>query len=449
MNDRCSSFRVPVRIAVVVASFLPAWAAPAQVPGPEPLTVRRAAELALQRAPELAAVRAAHESDRASADVARDAFHPSAWLTTSPGYTYGFPGQVAGRVPSVAGVEVRTAIYDTARRSDALEKQANASSREGELGRTCQETVERAITAYARCWVDQSLADVAQRRLDAAEAIRKREEALAAEGRRTELDAERAKLESARAKQKLLNAESDRDLDMLELKRLIGWPGSAPLVLAGDPESSIPDLPAAENLVAARAADPELQALSREIELLGRAASLQAKRWAPVIEASAQYQRLARYNDWDKYYLTFTPDSVAVGVSIAIPLWTGGRQTDLARRARARLDNAEARRAARESDLEMAVKRAEAGVSRTTAERSLSRRSQGIAEQSLDAEQLLVREGRSELAELDERQIALADADEESARVSLGSLLERVRLLSLRGDLNRALLGVDPPCPAR
>ncbi len=42
--------------------------------------------------------------------------------------------------------------------------------------------------------------------------------------------------------------------------------------------------------------------------------------------------------------------------------------------------------------------------------------------------------------------MALADADEEAARASLDSLLERVRLLSLRGELATALLGVDPPC---
>lgn len=426
-----------------------AWPALGQTGGSEPLTLRRAAQLALDRAPALAVVRAEREGEQAYADLARDAFHPSAWLSTSPGYTYGFPGQVAGRVPSVAAVEIRQAIYDPTRRSEALQAQASASNREGVLGRSCVETIERVIAVYARCWVDQSLSDTARRRLDAAEGIRKRVEALTGEGRRTELDLERARLQSARAKQKLLNAESDRDLDMLELKRLIGWPGSAPLVLAGDPEAAIPELPAAENLSAARAADPELRSLSREIELLGRSASLQSKRWAPIIEASAQYQRLAKYNDWDKYYVTFTPDSVAVGVSIAIPLWTGGRFTDAARRARARLDHAEARRSTRESDLEMAVKRAEVDVAKSTAERSLSRRSRGIAEQALDAEQLLVREGRSELSELDERQVALADADEESTRASLGSLLERVRLLSLRGDLARALLGADPPCLAR
>ena len=446
MNDGISRVLRRMGLSIGLAA---AWPALGQTAGPEPLTLRRAAQLALDRAPALAAVRAAREGEQASADLARDAFHPSAWLSTSPGYTYGFPGQVAGRVPSIAAVEIRQAIYDPTRRSEALQAQASASNWEGVLERSCQETVEKAIAAYARCWVDQTLADIASRRMDAAETIRQRVEALGAEGRGTELDLERARLQVARARQKLLNAQSDRDLDVLELKRLIGWPGSAPLVLSGDPDAAIPELPAAENLSAARAADPELRSLSREIELLGRSASVQSRRWAPVIEASAQYQRLAKYNDWDKYYATFTPDSVAVGVSIAIPLWTGGRFTDAARRARARLDHAEARRAVRESDLEMAVKRAEADVAKSTAERSLSRRSRGIAEQALNAEQLLVREGRSELSDLDGRQIALADADEESARVSLGSLLERVRLLSLRGDLTRALLGADPPCLTR
>ncbi len=279
-----------------------------------------------------------------------------------------------------------------------------------------------------------------------ADAIRKRVEALAAEGRRTELDLERAKLQAARARQKLLNANSDRDLDLLELKRLIGWPGSAPLTLAADPDLAMPELPSSENLSAARAADPELQSLSREVELLGRSAKLESKRFAPIIEASAQYQRLGQYNDFDKYYVTFTPDSVAVGVSIAIPLFTGGRFEDGRRRARARLVQVEAQQAARESDLELAVRRAEANVARATAEKSLNRRSRGIEEETVSALQMLVREGRSELTDLDERQIVLADADEEAVRADLDSLLERARLLSLRGELARALIGTDPPC---
>ncbi|HEY2796827.1 MAG TPA: TolC family protein [Thermoanaerobaculia bacterium] len=433
-------------VGVLLSSLVAASPVLGQAETTEPLTLRKAVELALERAPQLAAVRAEQDGERASARLAQDAYHPSAWITTSPGYTYGMPATVAGHVPSVVGIEVRQTIYDPYRRSAIFQAEAQASGMDGTVARSCQDTVEKALEVYARCWVDQALTDTAKRRVDAAETIRKRVEALAAEGRETDLDLERARLQAARARQKLLNAESDRDLDLLELKRLIGWPGSAPLTLAADPDVAVPELTSAENLTAARAADPELRSLSREVELLGHSARLENKRYAPIIEASASYQRLSKYNDFDKYYVTFTPDSVAVGVSIAIPVFTGGRFEDGRDRARARLEQVEAQRAARESDLELSVRRAEASVARSTAEKSLSRRSQGIEEQALSALQLLVREGRSELSDLDDRQIVLADADEEASRAALNAVLERARLLSLRGELARALLGADPPC---
>ncbi|MEP6992933.1 MAG: TolC family protein [Acidobacteriota bacterium] len=446
MNEVRSRIVVGILVGIILAS---ARSALGQAEASDPVTLSRAVQLALEKAPQLAAVRAEQEGESASAQIARDAFHPSAWLTSTPGYTYGMPSTVVGRVPAVAGVEIRQAIYDPLRRSEVYQAEARAQEGEGALARSCRETVEKALAVYARCWMDQALAEAARRRVDATEAIRKRLEALAGEGRRTELDVERSRLQSARARQKLLNAQSDSDLDVLELKRLIGWPGSAPLVLAGDPGTAVPELPSSENLAAARAADPELKSLSREVELLGRSARLERQRFAPVIEASAQYQRLAKFNDYDKYFLAFTPDSVAVGVSVVIPLWTGGRYAGGARRARARLDHAESLRAARESDLELAVRRAEADVARTTAQMSLSRRSQGIEVEALSALQLLVREGRSELSDLDERQMALADADEETARAGMDSLRERARLLALRGELSRAVLGADPPCAPR
>ena len=67
-------------------------------------------------------------------------------------------------------------------------------------------------------------------------------------------------------------------------------------------------------------------------------------------------------------------------------------------------------------------------VARSLAEKSLSLRSRGLASQDRDALEQLAREGRIELSEVDEREMALADADTEAAQVSLDSLLERVRM---------------------
>ena len=419
-------------------------------PEPEPLTLRRAVDLALARGPSLAAARAASKEGSASADLARDeAYHPAAYLSTTPGYTYGLPTLVVGQVPSIFAVEILQPIYDPVRRSAALRAEASASSLDASLALSCRATMETVVAAYGRAYLDGVRVDASRRRLAAAEGLARRLKALYDEGRRSELELEDALLQEARARQKLLNAESDRDLAELELKRLIGWPGSAPMRLAGDPDAVVPELTAKENFESARSADPELASLHREVALLGQSMTIESRRWMPTVVASASYRRLAKFNNYDDYYQNFTPDSVAVGVSIVVPIWTGGRFEDGRRQAQARLERAEADLRMRESDLDMAVRRAEAAVARSMAERSISRRARGIADRTKSAEELLVREGRSELVDLDEREMALADADEDAARASIDSLVERVRLLSLRGELGPAILGAEPACAAR
>ena len=447
MNSRTLSI---VRFALIGLAV--ALAARAQTPGPapEPLTLRKAVELALARAPDLAASRAASQEGVASMEVARDeAFHPAAYFSTTPGYTYGLPTLVAGQVPSIFAVEVIQPIYDPVRRSSALRAEASASSLAASFTLSCRATMESAVAAYGRAYLDGAKVDAARRRLEAAEAFSARTKALYDEGRRSELELENAMLQAARSRQKLLNAESDRDLDELELKRLIGWPGSAALRLAGDPDLVVPELSAQENLESVRDADPGLASLRREVGLLAKSVSIESNRWMPTVVASASYRRLAKFNNYDDYYLNFTPDSVAVGVSIIVPIWAGGRFEDGRRQALARFDRAEADLRTRESDIDMAVRRAEAAVARSVAERSISRRARGIADRTRSAEELLVREGRSELVALDEQEMALADADDEAAQANLASLLERVHLLSLRGELGTALLGAEPPCATR
>ncbi len=447
MNDRgLSRLGRTLCTLASAAGFAAAPFLAAQASSPDTLTLRRAVELALERAPQLAAMRTAREEGDASARVAADALHPSLWVSTTPGYSTGLPTLVAGSVPAYGAIEMRQTIYDPWKKNEALRAQARAAGAEGAFESSCAETVRATVTAYAKCWTDERRAEAARRRVSASEAALKRLSALLEEGRRTEIDVERARLEAARAKQKLLNAESDRELDGLELKQLIGWPGSAPLRLSNETESALAEVRAAENLQAARAADPQLKALGKEIELLTKSARVSSKRW-PVIEASVQYRYLPSY--YEKYYNSFNQNDFSFGVSFAIPLWAGGRLADTEAKDRASVARAEAEREARESDLEVAVRRSEAAVARAEAEYGLARRAQGIAEQDLQAAHLLFREGRGEPGDLDRKTMALSDADEEAARTSLAALEERVRLLSLRGDLARALLDAEPPCAAR
>jgi outer membrane protein TolC len=365
------------------------------------------------------------------------------WVSTTPGYSSGLPVSVAGSVPAYASIEVRQTIYDPWRKTEALQAEASAADFEGAVESGCADTVRTTATAYAKAWTDERRADAASRGLAAAEAARDRAIALFGEGRMTGIDVDRAKLAAARAKQKLLNAESDRDLDGIDLKRLIGWPASAPLRLSSESDAALAEVDSAENLAAARAADPQLKALGRQIELLGRSAQISSKRW-PVIAASAQYQRLPEY--YSKYYNSFNENNFSVGVSIRVPVWAGGLLDDTEAKAKASVARAEAELRVRESDLEMAVRRAEAAVAKSEAESSLARRARGIAGQEVAAAELLLTEGRAEAGELDARRLALADADEEAATTSLHALEDRLKLLALRGDLSKTILGAEPAC---
>ena len=168
-------------------------------PDPEPLTLRRAVELALARAPGLAAARAAREEGAASAELARDAFSPSAYFSTTPGYTYGLPTLIAGHVPSVFGVEIQKPLWDPMRRSAALRAEASASSLEASLVLSCRATMEAAVGAYGRSYLDRARVEAARRRLEAADAIARRVTALFEEGRRSELEARAARRSRPRA----------------------------------------------------------------------------------------------------------------------------------------------------------------------------------------------------------------------------------------------------------
>jgi outer membrane protein TolC len=437
MNDN----RILVRLVCVAAFFC---AGHVRSEAPEPLTLRRAARLALARAPEVAVAQAELDEAASSARRAKASLdRPLAFATTTPGYSSGLPVAVAGRVPAVAGLEVRQTLYDPGRRAETFDAGARAAAARGAFERTSGETARAIAVSYGRVWGGKALLEDARRRVEAREAAFRRLSALRREGRRTDLDVENAGLAVARAKQKLSDRQAELDLDRLELSRLVDWPAAAPLALAEDPLSALPEPGTGDALASARAADPELAALAARIDALEHSLSLVERSWHPTVEAEAQYLRLAKYNNFDQYFVKFKADDFAIGVSVAVPLWTGGRFAEARAGARARLAHAAAERRLRERDLELAVRRAEAERQHAGAHYALSRRAVEVAREELRVARALADEGRGEPDGIENREVALADAEDDLSNASQGLLAARARLLELRGELPAALLGLN------
>ncbi len=404
------------------------------------LTIRRAAELALAHAPETAAARAAAVESANRARAAAAGFAPQAFATTTPGYSSGLPVAVAGRVPAVFGVELHQTIYDPSRRAEAFEAQAGAEGVAGVSALAASSTARAAVLSYSRNWEDRRRIENARRDLEAREAILRRATALAREGRKTDLEVEQAGLEVARAKQALADREAEQDLDRMELAWLIGSPRSEMLEIAEDPLAALPEPAAGDHLAAALAADPQLASLERQADVLERAASLQKHAWLPTIQAEGQYMRLSNYNNFDQYFVKFKSNDWAVGVSVAVPLWTGGRLAYGQAAAQARLEKTRADRRARERDLELAVRRAEANLARSQGEFRLATRALAAARDGLRVAQALAGEGRGEPDAVERAEITAAKAGDELGQARQGLTAARARLLELRGELPGALL---------
>jgi len=437
MNSR----KIALFLFPVLASVSPLSA---QAPAPGGLTLRGAAQRALARDPRLAGARAQAAEMDAEARAASSQFATQAFATTTPGYSSGLPVAVAGRVPSVFGVEVHQTLYDPAHRAEALEAQARADAFQGAAVRSGAATARALVLSYGRNWSGRRRIENARRDLEAREAVLRRVAALAREGRRTDLDAERAGLDVARAKQALANREAEADLDRLELAWLTDSPRGDRIEAAEDPLAALPDPAAGDSLAAARAADPELAAFDRQAAALERAAALQKRAWLPTVQAEGQYMRLSNYNNFDQYFVKFKANDWAVGVSVVVPLWTSGRLQHGQTAAAARVERIRADRRARDRDLELAVRRAEADLSRARAEFQLSSRALAAAREGRRVAQSLAAEGRGDADGVDLNVIAVAKAEDEASEAAQGLLAARARLLELRGELPAALLGVKP-----
>lgn len=409
---------------------------PAAAPSPEVVTLRSAVTSALARSPSLAATEAAADEGEAAARLARDAFRPSASLVATPGYASGLPVAVAGQVPAIGGIDVRQTIWDPSARGQRLESDAAAAELAGARDAARVETARAIVALYARCRADRAAADAATRRVSAAEEVLRHVEARRKEGRETDLDLERASLLVARARQKALDAASDADLDLRELRMAIGAPPDREISLPDDPAGVLPAGPPAEDAVFA--GDPTLRSLERRSEILDALRREKAHAVAPVVSAEAQYWRLAS-GSYARYYNHFKADDWSVGVAVAVPLLAGGRIADERLRAESAWKGVEAQLRARRDEIALRLARAESSDARARSAAALARRAQGVAERALEAAEALASEGKGEADAAALRRIDLADADEELAAAGREEAVARADWLAASGSLLASL----------
>ncbi len=406
----------------------------------EPLSLKRAVELALTHATTTGIAAADTQHALSAYRESRDSYIPQLTVGSGLGKSWGFPLSLEGSAPSVFNVNSQSALFNPAL------KQFTSAARTEWQAATIQNKDQRAqviqdvVLSYAELnkW-EQRVSRLQQDQASASQL----EQALAErvkEGVDSRLEQTKARLAAARVKLRVAEAEGSTDVLRAHLAKLTGLPASEVQTAA----ESMPTFPAVaqeEDMVdkAAKNSPLVLAAEQRARAQYLRAQGEHKALW-PSVDFVAQYARLARYNNYDLYYQRFEPNNATVGVAIRFPF------VNLSQRARAQGADADAVKATRQAEaaknqVSEETLKLQRAVRQLEAAQEVAQLEYEVAKAGLDATQTRVDAGTATIKDLgesrvqtSERYIVLQDTTFELQRARIG-------LLRSTGDLEKWVNG--------
>jgi len=394
----------------------------------EPLPFQRAIELALARSTTAVAAKADVERAFASFRELRNNYYPQLMAGSGLGYSFGFPLTLEGAAPSVFNVSAQSTLYNPAQQqfTSAAKKEWLASQFADKGHRAA--VIQDVAMSYAELakWearIEHLRPDEAQD-LDMERIVTQRTQ----EGLDSAIDLNKAKLTTARTRLHIAEARGAADALRRHLAVLTGLtPSSIDIVPETIP--ALPPIPDDDLSTKAVASSPEIKsadqhALAESFRAVGEHRTL----W-PSIDFSAQYARLAAYNNYDQYYKKYQPNNAIIGVSIRFPFFNASQ------RARAQAADAEAQKATQQAQatrdkVSEDTLRMQRAVEQLAAAREVARLESEIAASLSQAAQTKVDTGTGSVhdladarAQANERFLIFQDADFEYQRARMNLLL--------------------------
>jgi outer membrane protein len=413
-----------LRAFAVTASLL-LGALPGMLPAAgaqaEPLTFRRAIELAQRNSSTVTAAEAEQARARSKYLEARNAYFPTVVLGSGLAATYGFPMSIEGSAPSIIDLNSQQVLFNPAHREfvRAAQREWSAASVQTE-DRQHQAALDAAV-AYLDLARFESSLEPMRRQQQAAERLEWVVGERVREGVDSAAELTRARLAAARVRLRVAQLEGTADLVRQRLAHLTGLSEAALRIDRG----SIPPFPetSQEEDLSARAveASPAVRVAGERAAALEFRARGERRTMLPAVDLVGRYGLFSRHNNFDRFFQEFQRHNAVFGVSIRFPF--------LSPALRARADAAEAQvvSARREADgvkaevsaealrWQRAVRQAEAARDVARLELELARGAQA----RMDAGQLALREFERTRMEEQEIHLRALEADFELARVQM------------------------------
>ncbi|MGH9643983.1 MAG: TolC family protein, partial [Terriglobales bacterium] len=289
----------------------------------EPLSLKRAVQLALTHSPAAAEANADNQRAFASYREAKGQYLPQLTVGSGLGDSWGYPLSLEGSAPSLVNVTAQSALFNPALRDFVkaahLEFQAATEGTKDRRDQIVQDTV---LTYMELSKWEQQLGQLKQEHQSAISAQEIEDQRVQA-GVDSQQAGKEAKLATARAYLRITQAEGAIDVLTANLSQLTGVPVNS-LHIAPD---SVPALPAVQqhddDANKGSESNPavlfaEQHAIAEHFRARGEHRSL----W-PSADFATQYAVLAKFNNWTQFFPNnvFERNNATVGVVISFPFF--------------------------------------------------------------------------------------------------------------------------------
>ena len=227
----------------------------------------------------------------------------------------------------------------------------------------------------------------------------------------SELDMTRARSNVAAAIPNLYNAENSVELALLQLKAVMGVDLDRDIDVSGTLEDYAQqmfyDIETAENASLDR--NSQLRQLAQQAEMLSRQIRMQQYAALPSLALTFSYSYLTQSDIFNLSQWRWFPSST-VGLSLSIPIFSGGQRYHAVKQARMQADELDLQRVNAERQLRIGIRQSLGTMDTARRSYDASREALGTAEKAYDIAVKSYQLGKSTLTDLNNTELVLTQS---------------------------------------
>lgn len=287
----------------------------------EPLRFRRAIDLALEHSGVMGIAAMNQWRSQKAYEEVRNHYLPQLTAGSGLGYSLGFPLTLEGSAPAVANFTSQQSLFNLSLKQFLKAAKIEWKATSFEVQDKRAEVILDTALCYAQLLnLASKLGTLTQAQVAADRAAFVTEQRLK-EGVDSQLELTRSQLTAARIRLRIADAQAQADVLREHLAKLTGL---TPSEVQPDPES-MPPLPLIsqdDDLSSQAAANsPVVKLADQKAAAAAVRAKGEHKAMLPFADIASQYAYLARYNNYDQYFLKYTPNNLAAGLNIRFPFF--------------------------------------------------------------------------------------------------------------------------------